>query len=218
MASGASIMKFPRSGARAPTRAIRAPALARGSSPMIAIDPATNIYVSEPYSSQVEKFDRDGRLLSQWGTYGDGPGQFQMALGIALNSSGQVYVADLHNGVQIFSNSGVFLGYLGGAGTNAGQFYRAVLITIDSGDDVYVADFPDETYPELGAGSFRVQKFDAAGSFLTQWRSQGSNNPSFFYSSFQGLAIDPNHNVCLADDYRSIEKYTTDGIFIGDIG
>ncbi len=43
------------------------------------------------------KFSSTGALLLQWGTKGNGPGQFEVPHGIALDASGRVYVADRQN-------------------------------------------------------------------------------------------------------------------------
>jgi hypothetical protein len=43
--------------------------------------------------------------LGEWGSWGEGPGQFQNALGIAMDEEGLVYVADYSGRVQIFKVS-----------------------------------------------------------------------------------------------------------------
>jgi hypothetical protein len=174
------------------------------------LDAATNVYVIDMDASRVKKFDHDGQLLDQWGTFGIGPGQILWPQAIAVNSSRQVYVADSTNRVQIFTETGSFLGILGSGGTNAGQFSTPVLITIDSSDNVYVADFAVE-----GTQSYRVQKFDSGGTFITQWQSHGSGSPN----TIEGMTTDPAHNVYVSDEFNHrVEKYTTDGVFVGEVG
>ena len=49
-------------------------------------------------------------LLETWGTYGTGPGQFDIAHSIVLDANGLVYVADRQNRrVQIFDVKGTFV-------------------------------------------------------------------------------------------------------------
>jgi hypothetical protein len=40
---------------------------------------------------------RDGTLLTQWGSSGVGPGQFDLPFGIAVGGSDNVFVADTYN-------------------------------------------------------------------------------------------------------------------------
>src|SRR5205085_6917814 len=104
---------------------------------------------------------------------GGGNGKFQNgAAGVAVDSAGNIYVADpdaLHSRIQKFNSAGVFVSALGGPGNGNGQFSGPVGIAIDSSDNLYVAD----------TGNNRVQKFDSAGSYLTQWGSSGSCDGQF---------------------------------------
>ena len=50
------------------------------------------------------KFDSNGKLITKWGSYGTGNGQFIGSGGIAINSSGYVYVTDGgNNRIQVFA-------------------------------------------------------------------------------------------------------------------
>ena len=52
----------------------------------VAIASSGAIYVSDGYgNARVHKFTPDGQLLLSWGEPGDGPGQFQVPLGIAVD-------------------------------------------------------------------------------------------------------------------------------------
>ena len=50
-----------------------------------------------PGFKSIKKFDSDGNFITKWGSEGDGEGQFDIPEGIAIDSSGNVYVADTHN-------------------------------------------------------------------------------------------------------------------------
>lgn len=68
----------------------------------IAIDTRGNVYLSSgPDDRAIMKFQRDGTLITAWGTYGTAPGQFGLVgglqLGIAVDRNGSVYVADTGN-------------------------------------------------------------------------------------------------------------------------
>lgn len=67
--------------------------------------------VSDGYrNTRVMRFDATGRFVSQWGTPGTGPGQFNVPHGLKVDASGRVYVADRQNDrVQVFEADGRFI-------------------------------------------------------------------------------------------------------------
>src|SRR5258708_12395067 len=66
---------------------------------------------------RVLKFDKNGKFLKSWGGKGKGPGQFDVAHGIAIDASGRLWVADRENQrVQIFDQDGNYLKELRYAG------------------------------------------------------------------------------------------------------
>ena len=52
------------------------------------------IFMPPIVNHSIWKFGPDGSFLKTWGSYGTGNGQFDNPSGIAVNSSGFVYVAD----------------------------------------------------------------------------------------------------------------------------
>lgn len=77
----------------------------------VAVAPDGTFFVSDGYRNRrVMKFAPMGEFLLQWGTKGNGPGQFALPHGIALDASGRVYVADRENDrIQIFDGSGHYI-------------------------------------------------------------------------------------------------------------
>lgn len=77
----------------------------------IAFDKLGNIYVSDGYgNSRVMKFDSMGRFLKSWGSYGNGPGQFDLPHTILIDKEERVYVGDRENKrIQIFDVEGKLL-------------------------------------------------------------------------------------------------------------
>jgi DNA-binding beta-propeller fold protein YncE len=50
-----------------------------------------------PNSSRIQKLDGNGRFLAAWGTYGSGNGQLAGPTGVAVDATGNVFVADQSN-------------------------------------------------------------------------------------------------------------------------
>ncbi len=72
-----------------------------------AIGPEGDLYVLDGVHHRVVVFDAEGALKFQFGSQGNGPGQFQFPLGISAGPDGKVYVADSGNHrVQIFAPDG----------------------------------------------------------------------------------------------------------------
>ena len=59
----------------------------------------------------------------KFGTHGSGDGQFANPEGVAVDSTGKIYVSDSENNrIQVFDNSGTFLFKFGTSGKGNGQF------------------------------------------------------------------------------------------------
>jgi len=61
----------------------------------IAIDGDDNLFIG--FDDRIVELSSEGAILAGWGSRGSGEGQFRSANGIALDSSGNVYVADSFN-------------------------------------------------------------------------------------------------------------------------
>ncbi len=143
-------------------------------------------------------------FLLKWGAYGTGDGQFNSPFGLAVDSAGNVYVADFQNNrVQKFNSSGAFLLKWGSLGTGNGQFNKPWNVAVDSAGNVYVSD----------ANNGRIQKFNSSGAFLLTWGSVGTGNGQF--NSARGIAVDALGNVYVADsNNQRIQKFNSSGAFV----
>ena len=79
------------------------------------------------------------RLVTKWGAESSGDGQVTRPKGIAVDGSGNVYVADtLNDRVQVFNVSGDFLAEWGAEGGGEGRFSKPDSIAVDGTGNVYV--------------------------------------------------------------------------------
>ena len=147
-------------------------------------------------------------FLFKWGSVGNGDGQFSAPDGIAIDSSGNVYVADTGNHrIQKFTSSGQFITKWGSLGNSDGQFYSPHGVAVDSSGNVYVVD----------TSNHRIQKFTSSGQFITKWGSFGDDDGQF--NNPYDLAVDSSGNVYVADTYsHRVQKFTENGAFLAKWG
>lgn len=74
----------------------------------VAVTPAGDIFVTDGYGNRrIVHFDKDGRFVKAWGTYGTGPGQFVLPHAIVVDAKGLLYVADRNSGrILVFNQAG----------------------------------------------------------------------------------------------------------------
>ena len=129
----------------------------------LAVDSQGNVFVTlrRFHGHYVEKYSPDGHLLADWASAGNGNGEVGAGFktgpeGVALDPSGNVYVADTVNGQLIkFDGNGKFLLNITGDGQQAMSRPRSV--ALDSKGNVYT----------ISDGE--IWKFDSSGAYLGQW-------------------------------------------------
>lgn len=152
---------------------------------------------------------------SQFGSAGNGNGQFNAPTAVAVDSSKNVYVTDTSNSrVQVFDSSGTYQSQFGTSGSGDGAFtftvQHAVLypngIVLDSSKNIYVVD----------TGNNRIQIFDSIFNFKTKFGSTGNGNGSFISPS--GIALDSSRNMYVADTANSrIQIFNSSGVYQSQI-
>src|SRR5262249_40813901 len=60
----------------------------------VAVAPSGRVYVADQFSHQVQMFSAAGVFEGQWGSAGDGPGEFGAVGGLAIGPHGDVYLVD----------------------------------------------------------------------------------------------------------------------------
>src|SRR5262249_1999399 len=58
----------------------------------VAVDASGNVFVANSALRRIEKYTNTGTFTTQWGSLGDGDGQFDIIGGVAVEASGNVYV------------------------------------------------------------------------------------------------------------------------------
>ena len=207
-------------------------ALLNGSSG-VAVDSVGNVYIADYVDNLIRKVSTSGFIGTVVGTgtsgyTGDGgpaiDAQLYYPFGIAIDSGGNLYIADFGNyRIRKVTSRGIISTVAGngvpgssgdGGPATSAQLY-ALAVTVDSAGNLYIADHGDRY-----GGSDRVLKVSLAGIITTVAGNglpgfSGDGGPAIAaqLSDPAGLAVDGGGNLYIADSSNGrIRKVTPSGI------
>jgi YD repeat-containing protein len=167
--------------------------------------------------------------LSQFGSEGVEEGEFKNPAGVAVDSSGDLWVADdLNHRVDEFSSASKFIEAIGWGvsngkaefeickascktglrGSGTGEFSEPIAIAINqSSGNAYIIDRGNDCVAELNSKGEYVRTFGKKGSEHGELA-----NPS-------GIAIDASGNVWVADSGNNrVQEFSAEGVFKASYG
>ena len=178
----------------------------------MAVDADCNLYVVDGTLKRVVIYDQDGNYVSAFG----GSDMFERPSHVDVDAEGRyAYVVDtggistdLHR-VRVFDvASGQHVFDIGRRGRESGQFNLPKDIAVAPNGNLYVVD----------GANFRVQVFEADGTFLREFGSLGSYPGSF--SRPKGVDSDGSGNIYVSDAaFGNFQIFDAQGnllLFIGD--
>jgi hypothetical protein len=123
------------------------------------------LYVCDLEGQRIEIMNRrTGEKIGEFGSVGDGEGQFRVPLCVETDRQGFVYVSDMmRSRLQKFTPDGQFVAAFGQLGDVAGSFARPKQLAVDNDGIVYVVD----------AAFQNVQMFNDEFSLLMSFGSAG---------------------------------------------
>ena len=142
----------------------------------IYIDSDDNVYCTERSAHCIYKFNRRGELVMTLGTPGKPAEQdgdpFNRPTDLAVASTGELFVSDGYGNARVhkFSPDGELLLSWGERGDGPAQFALSHGVRVDKHDHVWVCDRENH----------RIQIFDTAGDFLTEWAGLRRPTTVFF--------------------------------------
>lgn len=148
--------------------------------------------------------DSSDNYHGEWGSFGDGPGQFMWPSAICVTSAEQVIIADEHlHKIMVFTSEGDFIEEWGSPGSGEGFLDTPSGLALNEKNELFVSD----TY------NHRLQVFSTSGDFL---RSFGQNEK---LEMPWRLSIGPDGNIYVADwGNDRICVYTQEGTFLKSFG
>jgi trimeric autotransporter adhesin len=195
----------------------------------VAVDPSGNVYIADEGNSVIRKVNTGGIIttIAGNGTYGDNgdngaatAASLQGPAGVALDSSGNLYIADYYDQViRKVDNSGIittvagihgnshapgFSGDLGSA--TSAELYSPSAVAVDAVGNLFILDSQNN----------RVRKVDPSGIINTV---AGNGTPGYVgdggpailaelalpgLSNWTGIAVDSSGNIYIGDNNNNV--------------
>lgn len=198
----------------------------------VAVDSAGNVYVADTGNSTIRMISTTGTVSTISGTAGttgsnngaEASATYNHPQGIALDASGNIYIADTDNSVirEILKSSGqvsTYAGTVGQTGTTDNVRTQALFngptsVAVDAQGNVFVADFSNYT----------IRKISSAGNVTTLAGSPGvdgdvdGTGTHALFSQPSQIAVDANDNVYVADSYNHAIRVVSTGGVVTTIG
>jgi hypothetical protein len=192
----------------------------------VAVDGAGNVYVADTTNDTIRKITPGGVVTTLAGTprvtgSADGTGaaaRFNFPYGVAVDSAGNVYVADSNNDtIRKITPAGVVTTLAGTAGVTgsgdgtgaAAQFNDPSSVAVDAAGNVYVADSNNDTIRKIMPAGVVTTLAGTAG----QAGSTNGTGAAAEFNDPQGVAVDSAGNVYVADSNNdTIRKITPAGV------
>lgn len=192
----------------------------------IAIDTAGNLFVADTYNFTIRKITSAGVVTTLAGSAGNsgssnGTGSaalFNLPEGIAVDTAGNVFVADTFNStIRKVTSAGVVTTLAGTAGSNgstdgtgsAARFRFPYDITVDTAGNVYVTDTDNHTIRKITSAGVVTTLAGTAGS---SGSTDGTGSAARFNFP-SGISSDTAGNIYVADQVNNtIRKVTSAGV------
>jgi len=192
----------------------------------IAVDGAGNVYVADFNGHAIRKVTAAGVVTTLAGSAGV-PGstdatasaaRFYAPSGLAVDSAGNVFVADMSNNtIRRITSTGVVTTLAGLAGRSssadgtgaAARFEDPYTVAVDGSGNAYVADATDHTVRRITSAGVVTTLAGTAGSFGS---SDGTGSAARFFAPL-GIAVDAAGTVYLADTgNHTVRKISAAGV------
>jgi sugar lactone lactonase YvrE len=198
----------------------------------VAVDGSGNVFVADRDNDTIWKITPSGVVTTLAETAGssgsaDGTGaaaRFSSPSGVAVDGSGNVFVADsFNNAIRKITPSGVVTTLAGTAGLDgsadgtgaAALFNQPEGVAVDGSGNVFVADTDNNTIRKITPSGVVTTLAGTAGSS----GSADGTGAAALFNGPSGVAVDGSGNIFVADTYNNaIRKITPSGVVTTIVG
>jgi trimeric autotransporter adhesin len=186
----------------------------------LAVDSSGNLYIADSNNSVIRKVTPQGTISTVAGVggtegySGDGgaatKATLMAPLGVALDSSGNLYIADYYGWIREVNAATGVISTIAGNGTNgytgdggsatSAQFYNPVAVAVDSAGNVYVADSNNGAVRMVSNGIITT----IGGNGTLSYTGDGGPAALAQFSSISGIAVDAQGNIYVADTSNDV--------------
>jgi DNA-binding beta-propeller fold protein YncE len=168
---------------------IKMPLTEAGKPTGLSIAPNGNLYVADTHYHRVAVFSPDGKLIDEFGKFGQADSCFIYPTDVAFSRDGRIFVSEYggNDRISVFTEQGDFLFCFGSAGSGTGQLARPSALCMDHvRNRLYVAD----------ACNHRVAIYNLDGKLLGYIGSAGRAPGQLRYPYDLALLSDGTLVVC----------------------
>ena len=187
----------------------RMPAFKAGKPTGMTVDRTGRLFVADTHYNRVMVFDRDGKAIGQFGSQGEGDGQFELPTDVAVDADGFVYVSEYggNDRVSKFTPDWRFVTSFGGPGSGPPELSRPSALAFDKQGRLWVAD----------ACNHRICWFDRSGAFLGAFGTLGEAPGQLKYPYDVSFLHDGTAVVCEYGNNR-LQRFDLSGRSLGTWG
>jgi DNA-binding beta-propeller fold protein YncE len=187
-------------------RAWRMPEIDAGKPTGLGIAPDGTLYAADTHYARVMYFSPLGERLGQFGTLGDGPGQFRLPTDVAIDRDGFIYVSEYGGNDRIskFSPQRQYLFSFGGRDAGEASLERPQALLLGPDRTLWVAD----------ACNHRVCHFGADGQLLGAFGRPGHKVGELWFPYSLDLLSDGTLLVCEYGNNR-VQRFDPAGRSLG---
>ncbi|RLD10845.1 MAG: hypothetical protein DRI44_05000 [Chlamydiae bacterium] len=129
----------------------------------IGVDSSGFVYVSDEWNHRMLKFTFNGTFVTNWGSFGSGPGQFDRPSGVGIDSKDRIFVSECgsNDRIQAFDTNGTYLTQFNYLDLGYGDAHPDE-ISIDSQQRVYIVD----ANPACNGLIYRYREYKPYGELI----------------------------------------------------
>ena len=148
------------------------------------------IIIADRSNNRIQIFDKCGKFLRKFGSYGTRAGQFDRPAGVAFdNQLNRIIVTDKDNHrIQIFQPDGTFIFKFGEKGSKPGHYFNYPWdVAVSNESNILISD----------TRNHRIQLFNSNGQFINKYGFDGPLWKQF--DSPRGVAFNQQNQIIVTD-------------------